>query len=184
MGRLSFRRRWYVVLLWVGVPVCVGLGAVSENASMAYATVTYKVKAADVTDASRTALEKAADRARDAGLTVEAGGDATDSGGGPSGVAEIIGIAPAAAVLLITVRPPVPTASAPCSTGSEPWRTRPASLAVRRTRHPARVKKQPLNRIDAGGEPGFKRWRLGGAAPVVALPCHRSDGRTLNRPSS
>lgn len=186
MGRLAFRRRWYVVLLWVGVLACVGLGAlkapgaseeefsmpgiesqkafdlmgerfpgsaadgatarvvfvapdgqkvtatenrkaveaavdaladgtqvagvadpfasraVSEDASTAYATVTYKVKAADVTDASRTALEKAAGQARDAGLTVEAGGDAMDSGGGPGGVAEIIGISLAAVVLLIT----------------------------------------------------------------------------------
>ncbi|MFJ8105978.1 MMPL family transporter [Streptomyces sp. NPDC096132] len=76
--------------------------AVSEDGSTAYATVTYKVKSSEVTDASRTALEKAADQAREAGLTVEAGGSAMDSGGGPGGVAEIIGISVAALVLLVT----------------------------------------------------------------------------------
>ncbi|MFJ9584603.1 MMPL family transporter [Streptomyces acidicola] len=186
LGRLAFRRRWYVALLWVGVLACVGLSAlrapgtsdeefsmpgiesqkafdlieerfpgaaadgatarlvfvapdgqkvtatenkkaieetvdsladgsqvagaadpftsraVSEDGSTAYATVTYKVKAAEVTDGSRTALEQAADHARDAGLTVEAGGSAMDSGGGPGGVAEIIGVLVAAVVLLVT----------------------------------------------------------------------------------
>ncbi|MER5218794.1 MMPL family transporter [Streptomyces flaveus] len=76
--------------------------AVSKDGSTAYATVTYKVKSAEVTDASRTAVEKAADQARDAGLTVELGGSAMDSGGGPGGVAEIIGVSVAALVLLIT----------------------------------------------------------------------------------
>ncbi|WP_369032155.1 MMPL family transporter [Streptomyces adonidis] len=76
--------------------------AVSKDASTAYATVTYKVKSSEITDASRTAVEKAADQAREAGLTVEAGGDAMDGGGGPGGVAEIIGISMAAVVLLIT----------------------------------------------------------------------------------
>ncbi|MFF4508023.1 MMPL family transporter [Streptomyces sp. NPDC001401] len=76
--------------------------AVSKDGSTAYATVTYKVKSADVTDASRTALENAADQAREAGLTVDAGGSAMDSGGGPGGVAEIIGISVAAVVLLVT----------------------------------------------------------------------------------
>ncbi|MEV6589431.1 MMPL family transporter [Streptomyces acidicola] len=186
LGRLAFRRRWYVALLWVGVLACVGLSAlrapgtsdeefsmpgiesqkafdlmeerfpgaaadgatarlvfvapdgqkvtatenkkaieetvdsladgsqvagaadpftsraVSEDGSTAYATVTYKVQAAEVTDGSRTALERAADHARDAGLTVEAGGSAMDSGGGPGGVAEIIGVLVAAVVLLVT----------------------------------------------------------------------------------
>ncbi|MPY52061.1 MMPL family transporter [Streptomyces acidicola] len=186
LGRLAFRRRWYVALLWVGVLACVGLSAlrapgtsdeefsmpgiesqkafdlmeerfpgaaadgatarlvfvapdgqkvtatenkkaieetvdalaggsqvagaadpfqakaVSEDGSTAYATVTYKVKAAEVTDGSRTALERAADHARDAGLTVEAGGSAMDSGGGPGGVAEIVGVLVAAVVLLVT----------------------------------------------------------------------------------
>ncbi|MGW0711417.1 MMPL family transporter [Streptomyces sp. NPDC002643] len=76
--------------------------AVSEDGSTAYATVTYKVTSDGVTDASRTAVEKAADQAREAGLTVEAGGSAMDSGEGPGGVAEIIGISVAALVLLLT----------------------------------------------------------------------------------
>ncbi|WP_460062654.1 MMPL family transporter [Streptomyces sp. YKOK-I1] len=186
LGRLAFRRRWYVALLWAVVLAAVGLGAaqapgasdeefsapgiesqkafdllgerfpgsaadgatarvvfvapdgrkvtasqeraaiedtvhalaggaqvaavadpfatkaVGADGSTAYATVTYKVPSAEVTDASRTALEKAADRAREAGLTVEAGGSAMDSGGGPGGVAEIVGITVAALVLLVT----------------------------------------------------------------------------------
>ncbi|MFD4770907.1 MMPL family transporter [Streptomyces niveus] len=76
--------------------------AVGKDGTTAYATVTYKVKSSEVTDASRTAVEKAADQAREAGLTVEAGGSAMDSGGGPGGVAEIIGISVAAVVLLVT----------------------------------------------------------------------------------
>ncbi|WP_075692770.1 MMPL family transporter [Streptomyces acidiscabies] len=186
LGRLAFRRRWYVVLIWAAVVAFVGLGAmkatgttdeefsmpgiesqkafdlmeqrfpgaaadgatarvvfvapdgqkvtatenknaieeavaslkdgsqvagvadpftakaVSADGSTAYAVVTYKVTATDVSDASHTALDKAIDHARDAGLTVEAGGSAMDAGGGAGGVAEVIGIAIAAVVLLIT----------------------------------------------------------------------------------
>ncbi|WP_416973239.1 MMPL family transporter [Streptomyces sp. 4F14] len=186
LGRLAFRRRWYVVLIWAAVVAFVGLGAmkapgttdeefsmpgiesqkafdlmeqrfpgaaadgatarvvfvapdgqkvtatenkkaieeavgslkdgsqvagvadpftakaVSEDGTTAYAVVTYKVTANEVSDASHTALDKAIDHARDAGLTVEAGGTAMEAGGGPGGVAEIIGIAVAAVVLLIT----------------------------------------------------------------------------------
>ncbi|MFD5746474.1 MMPL family transporter [Streptomyces sp. NPDC127033] len=186
LGRLAFKRRWYVAVLWAGVLACLGLSAlrapgatdsgfsmpgiesqkafdlmgerfpgaaadgatarvvfvapdgqkvtaaenkkvvegavdelgggahvavvadpftskaVSEDGSTAYATVTYRVTADDLTDADRTALEKAVDGARESGLTVEAGGSATDSGGGPGGVAEIIGISVAAVVLLVT----------------------------------------------------------------------------------
>lgn len=76
--------------------------AVSEDGSTAYATVTYKVESADVTDASRAAVDKAADRARAAGLTVETGGSAMDSGGGPGGTAEVVGLSAAAVVLLFT----------------------------------------------------------------------------------
>jgi RND superfamily putative drug exporter len=72
-------------------------GAVSKDGSTAYATVEYKVKAADLTDADKAALEKAIDKARASGLTVEAGGTAlaTQPAAG-------IGIALAAVVLLIT----------------------------------------------------------------------------------
>ncbi|MDX3386215.1 MMPL family transporter [Streptomyces niveiscabiei] len=186
LGRLAFRRRWYVVLIWAAVVALVGLGAmkapgttdeefsmpgiesqkafdlmeqrfpgaaadgatarvvfvapdgqkvtatenknaveeavaslkdgsqvagvadpftakaVSEDGSTAYAVVTYKVTATEVSDASHHALDKAIDQARAAGLTVEAGGTAMEAGAGPGGVAEAIGIAVAAVVLLIT----------------------------------------------------------------------------------
>jgi RND superfamily putative drug exporter len=186
VGRLAFRRRWYVALVWAAVLAAVGLGAlkapgasdeefsmpgiesqkafdlmeqrfpgatadgatarvvfvapsgekvtaaenkqaiedavaeladgaqvasavdpfqakaISKDGSTAYATVTYKVGAAHLTDASRTGLEQAVEEARGSGLTVEAGGSAMDNGGGAGGVAEVIGIAVAAVVLLIT----------------------------------------------------------------------------------
>ncbi|MEV7222927.1 MMPL family transporter [Streptomyces sp. NPDC093681] len=77
-------------------------GAVSEDGSTAYTTVTYKVDAAGLTDASRSHLDESLEHARDLGLTVEAGGDAMEDMGGPSGTAEAIGISVAAVVLLIT----------------------------------------------------------------------------------
>jgi RND superfamily putative drug exporter len=76
--------------------------AVSKDASTAYATVDYKVKADDLTDASKKSLEKAIDQAREAGLTVEVGGTALASQPAAGGSAEAIGIALAAVVLLIT----------------------------------------------------------------------------------
>ncbi|MET9813422.1 MMPL family transporter [Streptomyces sp. NPDC006355] len=186
VGRMAFRRRWYVALVWAAVLAAVGLGAlkapgavdeefsmpgiesqkafdlmeqrfpgatadgatarvvfiapggekvtaagnkqaieqavgdlgdgtqvasavdpfraktISEDGSTAFATVTYKVGANDLTDASRTHLEHALDQARDSGLTVEAGGTALAEEGGPGGMAEVIGVAIAAVVLLIT----------------------------------------------------------------------------------
>ncbi|MGC9500581.1 MMPL family transporter [Streptomyces sp. WG7] len=77
-------------------------GAVSEDGSTAYATVTYKVKAGDLTDAGKDGLEKAIDEARASGLTVEVGGTALASQPAAGGSAEAIGIALAAVVLLIT----------------------------------------------------------------------------------
>ncbi|MGW2523780.1 MMPL family transporter [Streptomyces sp. NPDC001617] len=76
--------------------------AVSRDGSTAYTTVTYDVKVADVSNTSRDDVQAVVDRARDAGLTVEAGGEALDSGGGPGGVSEVVGISVAAMVLLIT----------------------------------------------------------------------------------
>ncbi|GAA2534611.1 MMPL family transporter [Streptomyces levis] len=186
VGRLAFRRRWYVALVWAAVLAAVGLGAlkapgavdeefsmpgiesqkafdlmeerfpgatgdgatarvvfiapdggkvtaaqnkeaieeavaglgdgtqvasavdpfrakaISRDGSTAFATVTYKVGAADLTDASRTHLEKTIDQARESGLTVEAGGTALAEEGGPGGAAEVIGVAIAAVVLLVT----------------------------------------------------------------------------------
>lgn len=77
-------------------------GAVSGDGTTAYTTVTYKVGANDLTDASLTHLEDALKDARDSGLTVEAGGTAMEDTGGPGGAAEIIGVAIAAVVLLVT----------------------------------------------------------------------------------
>ncbi|MFF7309811.1 MMPL family transporter [Streptomyces sp. NPDC008137] len=186
VGRLAFRRRWYVALVWAAVLAAVGLGAlkapgavdeefsmpgiesqkafdlmeqrfpgatadgatarvvfiapggekvtaaehkeaiekavsglgdgtqvasavdpfqaktISRDGSTAFATVTYKVKSTDLTDASRTQLEHTIEGARDAGLTVEAGGTALAAEGGPGGMAEVIGVAIAAVVLLVT----------------------------------------------------------------------------------
>jgi RND superfamily putative drug exporter len=186
VGRLAFRRRWYVALVWAAVLAAVGLGAVkasgasdegfsmpgiesqkafdlmeqrfpgatadgatarvvfvapsgekvtatenkravakavaeladgtqvasavdpfqakavSKDGTTAYAAVTYKVAAGDLTDASKTRLERAIHTARDSGLTVEAGGSAMTDGAGAGGAAEVIGVAIAAVVLLVT----------------------------------------------------------------------------------
>ncbi|MFF7445447.1 MULTISPECIES: efflux RND transporter permease subunit [unclassified Streptomyces] len=77
-------------------------GAVSRDGSTAYATVDYKVQAADLTDADKAALEKAVSAARGSGLTVEVGGTALATQPAAGGAAEGIGIALAAVVLLIT----------------------------------------------------------------------------------
>ncbi|MFD3377507.1 MULTISPECIES: MMPL family transporter [unclassified Streptomyces] len=76
--------------------------AVSKDGSTAYVTVSFKTAADDLTDASKTHLERAVDQARDAGLTVEIGGDALATQPAAGGSAEAIGIAVAAVVLLIT----------------------------------------------------------------------------------
>jgi RND superfamily putative drug exporter len=76
-------------------------GGVSGDATAAYASVRYTVKASGVTDGSRAQIDAAADVAREAGLTVEAGGSAMEVGGG-GGVAELIAIGLAAMILLIT----------------------------------------------------------------------------------
>ena len=186
VGRLAFRRRWYVALVWAAVLAAVGLGSlkapgavdeefsmpgiesqkafdlmeqrfpgatadsatarvvfiapggekvtaaenkkaiekavaglgdgtqvasavdpfrartVSQDGTTAFATVTYKVGSHDLTDASRDHLDRAIDEARDSGLTVEVGGSALAAEGGPGGAAEVIGVAIAAVVLLIT----------------------------------------------------------------------------------
>ncbi|GHE70605.1 membrane protein [Streptomyces spiralis] len=75
--------------------------AVSKDGTIAYASVKYKVSGMELEDSSRTALEDAAKDARDAGLTVEIGGDAL-SAAPETGATEVIGIAIAAVVLVIT----------------------------------------------------------------------------------
>ena len=186
LGRLAFRRRWYVALVWAAVLAAVGVGAatapaapdeassmsgiesqkafdlleqrfpgstadgagarvvfvapdgqkvtatdsraaidrfvteaadgsqvsgavnpfqakaVSKDATTAYSTVSFKAKADDLTDTTKKHLEDAIDQARDAGLTVEVGGDALATKPAAGGSAEAIGIAIAALVLIVT----------------------------------------------------------------------------------
>ncbi|MFE7031230.1 MMPL family transporter [Streptomyces sp. NPDC057621] len=77
-------------------------GAVSKDGSTAYATVDFEVAASELTDDDRAALERAIDEARATGLTVEAGGSALTVQPAAGGSSEVIGIALAAVVLLIT----------------------------------------------------------------------------------
>lgn len=74
---------------------------VSGDGTTAYATVTYEVAEDDVSGAARTALDDAVDKARDTGLTVETGGSALESSAS-AGIGEVVGIAVAAVVLLVT----------------------------------------------------------------------------------
>ncbi|MDG9719447.1 MMPL family transporter [Streptomyces sp. DH24] len=75
--------------------------AVSKDGTIAYASVSYKVSGMELQDASKEALEEAAQDAREAGLTVEIGGDALQTVP-ETGSTEIIGIAVAAVVLVVT----------------------------------------------------------------------------------
>ncbi|MFF7266676.1 MMPL family transporter [Streptomyces sp. NPDC008159] len=75
--------------------------SVSKDGTIAYAQVRYEVSGMELKDASKDALEDAAEAARDSGLTVEIGGDALQTVP-HTGTTEIIGIAVAAVVLVIT----------------------------------------------------------------------------------
>ncbi|MEV1045260.1 MMPL family transporter [Streptomyces sp. NPDC049916] len=75
--------------------------AVSQDGSTAYISVTYKVNSMELTDDTRTALEDAGKDARDSGMKVEIGGDALQVMP-HTGTAEVIGVAIAAVVLVIT----------------------------------------------------------------------------------
>ncbi|MFG3202644.1 MMPL family transporter [Streptomyces sp. NPDC048192] len=75
--------------------------AVSRSGTIAYASVKYKVSGMELKDSSRDALKEAAQHARDAGLTVEVGGDALNATP-ETGSSEVIGIGIAAVVLVIT----------------------------------------------------------------------------------
>ncbi|MFE1439380.1 MMPL family transporter [Streptomyces sp. NPDC058739] len=75
--------------------------AVNKSGSIAYASVKYDVSGMELKDASREALQDAAEQARESGLTVEIGGDALQATP-HTGSSEIIGIAVAAVVLVIT----------------------------------------------------------------------------------
>ncbi|GAA3999676.1 MMPL family transporter [Streptomyces marokkonensis] len=75
--------------------------AVSQDGTIAYASVKYDVSGMELEDTTKDALEDAAQQARDAGLSVEIGGDALQAVP-HTGTTEIIGIAVAAVVLVIT----------------------------------------------------------------------------------
>ncbi|MFI2368493.1 MMPL family transporter [Streptomyces sp. NPDC018833] len=75
--------------------------AVSKDGSTAYVSVTYKVNSMELTDATREALEETGTEARDAGLTVEIGGDALQTMP-EQGAGEIVGVIIAGIVLVIT----------------------------------------------------------------------------------
>ncbi|MFB8032266.1 MMPL family transporter [Streptomyces sp. NPDC056004] len=77
-------------------------GAVSKDGTTAYSTVSYDAQSVDLTDATTKALENAAEKGRDAGLTVELGGSALVPKGELGGTTELVGVAAAAVVLLIT----------------------------------------------------------------------------------
>ncbi|MEF9915459.1 MMPL family transporter [Streptomyces sp. P5-A9] len=77
---------------------------VSKDGTTAYTTITYGASSDDLTDASREALLDAAQKGRDAGLTVEVGGSTVDAGPELGGITELIGIGVAAIVLFITFR--------------------------------------------------------------------------------
>ncbi|WP_309058677.1 MMPL family transporter [Streptomyces sp.] len=78
-------------------------GAVSEDGTIAYSTITYTADAVDLTEPTKSALEDAAGRARDAGLTVEIGGSALDAEEEPGGTTELIGVSVAAVVLVLAL---------------------------------------------------------------------------------
>ncbi|GES32301.1 MMPL family transporter [Streptomyces angustmyceticus] len=75
--------------------------ALSKDGRTAYAQVSYKVTGFELTDASKDALEDAAKEGREAGLTVETGGNALQAIP-ETGATEVIGIAISAVVLVIT----------------------------------------------------------------------------------
>ncbi|MFD7526630.1 MMPL family transporter [Streptomyces sp. NPDC059849] len=76
-------------------------GAVSKDGSTAYVSVSYKVNSMELTDGTRDALEDAGHAAQKSGMTVEIGGDALMVIP-ETGATEIIGVALAAIVLVIT----------------------------------------------------------------------------------
>ncbi|MFG2194339.1 MMPL family transporter [Streptomyces sp. NPDC048639] len=75
--------------------------AVSKDRTTAFAQVSYDVSAFELKESTREELKDAADDGRDAGLTVEIGGDALESIP-ETGAGEVIGIAVSAVVLVIT----------------------------------------------------------------------------------
>ncbi|GAA0240900.1 MMPL family transporter [Cryptosporangium japonicum] len=78
-------------------------GTVAPDGRTAYATVTYPVHATDIGAADRDALRDAGNTARRAGLGVEYAGEVTEAEEA-SGGTELLGLAVAAVILLVTFR--------------------------------------------------------------------------------
>jgi RND superfamily putative drug exporter len=76
--------------------------AVSPDNLAAYSTVTYGVQAPDITYTQRAALLGVVQNARDAGLTTEVTGEASQPTSGVGGAAELIGVLAALVVLALT----------------------------------------------------------------------------------
>jgi putative drug exporter of the RND superfamily len=76
-------------------------GGLSRSGTIGYSQVTYRVAAAGLSPAARQALLDAVAQGRQVGLTVQVGGDALRAPA-ESGATELIGVAVAALVLLIT----------------------------------------------------------------------------------
>ncbi|MGP3949134.1 MMPL family transporter, partial [Streptomyces sp. 7N604] len=74
---------------------------VSKDGTTAFTQVSYEVSGFELEESTREALEDAGEGGRDAGLTVEIGGDALQTVPG-TGASEVIGIAVSAVVLVIT----------------------------------------------------------------------------------
>ncbi|WP_216902881.1 MMPL family transporter [Nocardia alni] len=77
------------------------VGTVSKDGTTAYANITYKVSSTNITEQTKTSLEKAVQDGRSAGLTVEFGGTVMQAKP-QAGPTEIVGVVIAAIVLLIT----------------------------------------------------------------------------------
>ncbi|MGW5422324.1 MMPL family transporter [Streptomyces sp. NPDC003943] len=75
--------------------------AISRDGRVAYVSVSYKVNAMELTDATRDALKDTGAKAQGQGLTVEIGGDALQSIP-ETGAGEIVGVVIAGIVLVIT----------------------------------------------------------------------------------
>ncbi|WP_405533867.1 MMPL family transporter [Streptomyces sp. NBC_00075] len=76
--------------------------AVSKDGTIAYAQVKYIAPAKELEDSTKDFLEKTVEESRDSGVTVEIGGDVLDESP-ESGIGEVIGVAVAAVVLVVTL---------------------------------------------------------------------------------
>ncbi|MFD3500780.1 MMPL family transporter [Streptomyces sp. NPDC058676] len=77
--------------------------AVSKDGTVAYTSVKYGAPGMELKETTRDALEAAADKAQATGLTVDVGGDALQAAAEPGAVGEIVGLAIAAVVLVLTL---------------------------------------------------------------------------------